>query len=96
MRLPKVTPRVAPRSAAGSTATTIARDYTLWNYREGYVATTDPAVAVAGMVVAGVGLVVLVRSMQPPPRCPIIARSTPRCPRALELDEPGGARDRRR
>ena len=67
MHLVKGTSRVAPVSAAGSTVKTIARgNYTtIWNYREGYVATTDPDIA--GLIAVGVacvGVAALIRVLR--------------------------------
>jgi hypothetical protein len=63
MHLAKGTSRVALRSAAGSTvrAVTQPKYTTIWDYREGYVATTDPdvagAIAVGAMFVGVVALI---------------------------------------
>jgi hypothetical protein len=53
MPIVKGTSRIALGSAVGSATTAMARgEYTtLWNYREGYVATTDPDIA--GMIAVG-------------------------------------------
>lgn len=53
MRLVERSSRFALVPAAGSTTTPVARGHytTIWSYRDGYVATTDPAVA--GVVAVG-------------------------------------------
>lgn len=68
MNLVKGTSRVAHRSAVGSTAkakiVAPAKYTTVWNYRAGYVATTDPDVA--GMIAIGaicLGVAALVRAL---------------------------------
>lgn len=64
MNLAKGTSRVAHVSAAGSTAIARGHYTTVWDYRRGYVATTDPDVA--GLVAVGavcLGVAALVHAL---------------------------------
>jgi hypothetical protein len=65
------TSRVALVPAAGSTTKTVTHgNYTtIWNYREGYIGTTDPEIARKIAVGAlwfgaGIGLIALVRALR--------------------------------
>lgn len=75
MHLAEGTSRIALGSAVGSATTAMARgEYTtLWNYREGYVVTTDPDIArmiAIGAVCMGVAAFIwAARPTIPPQGC---------------------------